>query len=46
MTIATYLGTFILGSAIGLTVKNAIDIAVMKYEIRGLKDGKIQFNKN
>ena len=40
--IASYLGTFVLGSAVGLTVKNAIDIAVIKYEIRGLKDGKIQ----
>lgn len=40
--IATYLGTFILGSAIGLTVKNAIDIAVLKLEMRGIKDGKIQ----
>ena len=43
-SIASYLGTFILGSAIGLTVKNAIDIAVIKYEIRGMKDGKIQSN--
>lgn len=40
--IATDIGTFVLGSAIGLTVKNAIDIAVMKYEIRGMKGGKIQ----
>lgn len=40
--IASYLGTFVLGSAIGLTVKNAVDIAVIKYEIRGLKNGKIQ----
>lgn len=41
MSIATYLGTFILGSAIGLTVKNAIDIAVLKIEVKGIKDGKI-----
>jgi len=40
--IASYVGTFVLGSAIGLTVKNAVDIAVIKYEIRGLKNGKIQ----
>jgi len=40
--IASYIGTFVLGSAIGLTVKNAVDIAVIKYEIRGLKNGKIQ----
>lgn len=41
-SIASYVGTFVLGSAIGLTVKNAVDIAVIKYEIRGLKSGKIQ----
>lgn len=41
-SIASYVGTFVLGSAIGLTVKNAIDIAVIKYEIRGLKNGKVQ----
>lgn len=45
-TIASYLGTFILGSAIGLTAKNAIDIAVIKYEMRLIKNGEIQLNKN
>jgi hypothetical protein len=44
--IASYLGTFVLGSAIGLTVKNAVDIAVIKVEMKVLKNGEIQSNES